>query len=57
METPAAFIAADRATALAGGPALPDATFRCPTGAIQWVVGAQFSGERTTGVRSGVAHA
>ena len=41
----------------AGGPALPDATFRCPTGAIQWVVGAQFSGERTTGVRSGVAHA
>jgi RnfABCDGE-type electron transport complex B subunit len=41
----------------AGGPALPEATFRCPTGAIQWVVGAQFSGERTTSIRSGVAHA
>jgi Na+-translocating ferredoxin:NAD+ oxidoreductase RNF subunit RnfB len=27
----------------AGGPALPDATYRCPTGAIQWVVGDQFS--------------
>jgi len=26
----------------AGGPARPDATFRCPTGAIQWVVGNQF---------------
>jgi len=25
-----------------GGPALPDATFRCPTGAIQWLAGAQF---------------
>ncbi len=41
----------------AGGPALPEATFRCPTGAIQWVVGAQFSGERATSARSGVPHA
>jgi Na+-translocating ferredoxin:NAD+ oxidoreductase RNF subunit RnfB len=28
-----------------GGPAQPEATFRCPTGAIQWVEGAQFSKE------------
>ena len=27
----------------AGGPAAPEATFRCPTGAIQWVVGEQFA--------------
>ena len=26
-----------------GGPAQPDATFRCPTGAIQWVTGAQLT--------------
>jgi len=26
----------------AGGPARPEATFRCPTGAIQWLEGAQF---------------
>lgn len=26
----------------AGGPARPEATYRCPTGAIQWVVGGQF---------------
>ena len=26
----------------AGGPARPSATWRCPTGAIQWVVGDQF---------------
>ena len=26
----------------AGGPAEPDATFRCPTGAIRWVTGNQF---------------
>lgn len=26
----------------AGGPAAPSATWRCPTGAIQWVVGDQF---------------
>ncbi|WP_245232410.1 (Fe-S)-binding protein [Thiorhodococcus minor] len=25
-----------------GAPARPDATFRCPTGAIQWIVGKQF---------------
>jgi ferredoxin len=30
----------------AGGPAQPEATYRCPTGAIQWVVGAQFAGEK-----------
>ena len=29
--------------AAAAGPALPDATWRCPTGAIQWVEGAQFA--------------
>ncbi|MCA9672925.1 MAG: 4Fe-4S binding protein [Myxococcales bacterium] len=28
----------------AGGPAAPEATFRCPTGAIRWVEGAQFPG-------------
>lgn len=27
----------------AGGPAAPQATFRCPTGAIQWVEGGQFA--------------
>ena len=27
----------------AGGPAQPEATYRCPTGAIQWLEGAQFS--------------
>ncbi len=27
----------------AGGPAGPEATWRCPTGAIQWVVGPQFT--------------
>ncbi len=27
----------------AGGPARPEATFRCPTGAIQWLEGRQFS--------------
>jgi ferredoxin len=32
----------------AGGPALPDATYRCPTDAIQWVVGEQFSEEKET---------
>jgi Na+-translocating ferredoxin:NAD+ oxidoreductase RNF subunit RnfB len=29
----------------AGGPAAPAATFRCPTGAIRWVVGEQFAGD------------
>ena len=27
----------------AGGPASPDATRRCPTGAIQWMTGEQFT--------------
>jgi hypothetical protein len=27
----------------AGGPAQPEATYRCPTGAIQWVEEEQFS--------------
>lgn len=38
----------------AGGPASPSATHRCPTGAIQWVPGSQFSQQQTvalTGVR------
>ncbi len=29
----------------AGGPAAPEATLRCPTGAIRWVEGAQFAAE------------
>ncbi len=29
--------------AAAAGPALPEATWRCPTGAIRWVEGAQFA--------------
>lgn len=34
-----------------GGPAAPEATYRCPTGAIQWVVGEQFqpAGETVRG--------
>jgi electron transport complex protein RnfB len=28
-----------------GGPAHPRATYRCPTGAIRWVVGEQYAGE------------
>jgi len=32
----------------AGGPARPDATFRCPTGAIQWLDDAQFSNDRSS---------
>ena len=31
----------------AGGPAAPEATYRCPTGAIQWVEGAQFEPMRS----------
>jgi Na+-translocating ferredoxin:NAD+ oxidoreductase RNF subunit RnfB len=34
----------------AGGPALPAATFRCPTGAIQWLEGEQFSAAETARV-------
>ena len=30
----------------AGGPAHPDATHRCPTGAIQWIEGKQFEAEK-----------
>jgi len=30
----------------AGGPATPEATFRCPTGAIRWVPSGQFEEER-----------
>ncbi|MDJ0873215.1 MAG: RnfABCDGE type electron transport complex subunit B [Gammaproteobacteria bacterium] len=33
----------------AGGPARPDATFRCPTGAIQWLEGPQFVEDRAVG--------
>ncbi len=32
----------------AGGPASPVATWRCPTGAIQWVAGQQFTEEEPT---------
>jgi hypothetical protein len=31
----------------AGGPARPEATYRCPTGAIQWVTSGQFSTEKS----------
>ena len=37
-----------------GGPAKPDAIVRCPTGAIQWVVGQQFEEQE---LRSGGRHA
>ncbi len=36
----------------AGGPAMPEATHRCPTGAIQWVVGGQLSEGETQPHRS-----
>jgi Na+-translocating ferredoxin:NAD+ oxidoreductase RNF subunit RnfB len=39
----------------AGGPALPQATYRCPTGAIEWVVGEQFS-EKTETIPAGGDH-
>jgi len=35
----------------AGGPALPDATYRCPTGAIQWLEGSQFANEGSSMTR------
>lgn len=41
----------------AGGPARPEATFRCPTGAIEWVVGAQFAGAHKAGARGRARHA
>ncbi len=31
----------------AGGPAAPEATYRCPTGAIQWLTGGQFADDAT----------
>jgi len=31
----------------AGGPARPQATYRCPTGAIRWVVAEQYAGEES----------
>ncbi len=37
----------------AGGPASPDATGRCPTGAIQWIDGPQFTPARNA-TRAGV---
>lgn len=37
----------------AGGPALPDATYRCPTGAIAWVEGEQFSEKPATAPAGG----
>jgi ferredoxin len=39
----------------AGGPALPEATSRCPTGAIQWVVGEQFT-ENEPSASAGGSH-
>lgn len=37
----------------AGGPARPEATYRCPTGAIQWLEGAQFADAEPRRVRDG----
>lgn len=37
----------------AGGPAKPDATFRCPTGAIKWVEGGQFQPSKLVQVTLG----
>ena len=41
----------------AGGPALPEATHRCPTGAIQWLEGPQFAELGTAKVRSETRYA
>jgi len=41
----------------AGGPARADATYRCPTGAIQWLVGNQFPEWRSATARSEDRHA
>ncbi len=41
----------------AGGPALPEATHRCPTGAIQWLEGAQFPDGEKTNVQSETRYA
>lgn len=40
-----------------GGPARPDATHRCPTGAIQWLQGAQFTDGDQTQVQSETRYA
>ena len=40
-----------------GGPALPEATFRCPTGAIQWVEGNQFRADADTLVQNETRYA
>ena len=41
----------------AGGPASPEATLRCPTGAIQWVPGEQFTTEAEPALEGGSRHA
>lgn len=41
----------------AGGPARPEATYRCPTRAIQWLEGAQFADGETTNVHSETRYA
>jgi Na+-translocating ferredoxin:NAD+ oxidoreductase RNF subunit RnfB len=40
-----------------GGPALPQATHRCPTGAIRWLTGAQFQDQSDSSGRSAIPHA
>ncbi len=41
----------------AGGPARPEATYRCPTGAIQWLEGTQFADQETTRYQSEARYA
>ncbi len=41
----------------AGGPALFDATHRCPTGAIQWLEGSQFSEGKQNPIQSETRYA
>jgi Na+-translocating ferredoxin:NAD+ oxidoreductase subunit B len=41
----------------AGGPALPEATHRCPTSAIRWLEGAQFAEGEEINVRSETRYA
>lgn len=40
-----------------GGPALPQAVNRCPTGAIRWLAGAQFQDQSDIPGRSEISHA
>jgi len=40
-----------------GGPARPEATYRCPTGAIQWLEGAQFADKETSKTQSEARYA